>query len=71
MDIFFLIFRETYLNSYLVGEGLSGFIPSVAALIQGVGGNPECQNVTVTNNETDNTVNIGLPLSLCKVLDEL
>jgi hypothetical protein len=26
--------RETYLNSYLVGEGLSGFVPSIAALIQ-------------------------------------
>ena len=38
--------RDIYLNSYLVGEGLSGFVPAIAALIQGVGGNPECGNVT-------------------------
>ncbi|CAK1601442.1 unnamed protein product [Parnassius mnemosyne] len=35
-------FRDVYLATYLVGEGLSGFIPSVLALIQGVGGEPEC-----------------------------
>ena len=40
------VFKEIYLNSYLVGEGLSGFIPSLAALAQGVGGNPYCDNVT-------------------------
>ncbi|XP_033187175.1 solute carrier family 52, riboflavin transporter, member 3-A [Bombus vancouverensis nearcticus] len=39
-------YREIYLVSYLVGEGLSGFVPSVVALIQGVGGNPECLNNT-------------------------
>ncbi|XP_043254941.1 solute carrier family 52, riboflavin transporter, member 3-A [Colletes gigas] len=39
-------YREIYLVSYLVGEGLSGFVPSIVALIQGVGGNPECLNVT-------------------------
>ena len=40
------VFKEIYLNSYLVGEGLSGFIPSLAALAQGVGGNPYRDNVT-------------------------
>lgn len=35
-------FQEIYLITYLVGEGLSGFLPSILALIQGVGGNPEC-----------------------------
>jgi len=44
---FMAVFRDIYLNSYLVGEGLSGFVPSIAALAQGVGGNPECKNVTV------------------------
>ncbi|XP_076637417.1 solute carrier family 52, riboflavin transporter, member 3-A [Colletes latitarsis] len=39
-------YREIYLVSYLVGEGLSGFVPSIVALVQGVGGNPECLNVT-------------------------
>ena len=42
------IFRETYLNSYLVGEGMSGFLPALVALAQGVGGNPRCENVTKT-----------------------
>lgn len=35
-------FRDVYLATYLVGEGLSGFIPSILALIQGIGGEPEC-----------------------------
>lgn len=35
-------FKEIYLITYLVGEGLSGFLPSILTLIQGVGGNPEC-----------------------------
>ncbi|XP_014218429.1 riboflavin transporter 2-like [Copidosoma floridanum] len=39
-------YREIYLVSYLVGEGLSGFLPSIVALVQGVGGNAECRNVT-------------------------
>jgi len=44
---FMAVFRDIYLNSYLVGEGLSGFIPSIAALAQGVGGNAHCENVTM------------------------
>jgi len=46
------MFREVYLNSYLVGEGMSGFIPSIVALAQGVGGNPTCQNVTYPNGSS-------------------
>jgi riboflavin transporter 2 len=42
-------FQEIYLMSYFIGEGLSGFVPSIVALIQGVGGNPECRNVTGEN----------------------
>lgn len=40
-------FKEMYLITYLVGEGLSGFLPSLMTLIQGVGGNTVC----VTNPE--------------------
>lgn len=43
------LFRQIYLNSYLIGEGMSGFIPSIAALVQGVSGNPVCTNVTLDN----------------------
>lgn len=35
-------FREIYLVTYLCGQGLNGFLSSILALIQGVGGNPEC-----------------------------
>lgn len=35
-------FKGMYLISYLIGEGMSGFLPSIVALIQGVGGNAEC-----------------------------
>lgn len=35
-------FRDIYLITYLIGEGLSGFLPGVLALAQGVGGNDEC-----------------------------
>ncbi|XP_022130004.2 solute carrier family 52, riboflavin transporter, member 3-A isoform X1 [Pieris rapae] len=35
-------YRDMYLATYLIGEGLGGFTPSVLALIQGVGGEVEC-----------------------------
>lgn len=35
-------FRDIYLITYLIGEGLSGLLPGVLALIQGVGGNDQC-----------------------------
>ncbi|KAL7294685.1 hypothetical protein TKK_0011987 [Trichogramma kaykai] len=41
-------YREIYLVSYLVGEGLSGFLPSIVTLIQGVGPKPSCVNVTIS-----------------------
>ena len=46
-------FRQVYLTTYLIGEGLSGFLPSIFALIQGVGGNPSCRNTTVIVNGTE------------------
>ncbi|XP_036145760.1 solute carrier family 52, riboflavin transporter, member 3-A [Monomorium pharaonis] len=39
-------YREIYLVSYLVGEGLSGFVLSAVAMIQGVGSSTGCVNVT-------------------------
>ncbi|GBP80171.1 Riboflavin transporter 2 [Eumeta japonica] len=35
-------FRAAYLYTYLAGEGLSGFVPGALALVQGVGGEPNC-----------------------------
>lgn len=59
------VWREIYLPSYLVGEGLSGLLPALMALAQGVGGNAKCENVTKFN-ETLNfnyTVLEPVPLS--------
>ncbi|UYV82020.1 SLC52A3 [Cordylochernes scorpioides] len=39
-------FRKTYLMPLLIGEGLSGLLPGLVALVQGVGGNPQCVNKT-------------------------
>ncbi|XP_049815790.1 solute carrier family 52, riboflavin transporter, member 3-B-like [Schistocerca nitens] len=47
-------YKEMYLISYFVGEGLSGFLPSIVALVQGVGGNPICVNQTLTNSSNQN-----------------
>lgn len=41
-------FKEIYLVTYFIGEGLSGLLPSVVALIQGIGGSAECRLVNVT-----------------------
>lgn len=35
-------FRSIYLITYLIGEGLSGLLPGILGLIQGVGGNAQC-----------------------------
>uniref|UniRef100_A0A182JMD4 Riboflavin transporter n=1 Tax=Anopheles atroparvus TaxID=41427 RepID=A0A182JMD4_ANOAO len=43
-------FKDIYLITYLIGEGLSGFMPSIVALAQGVGGNAEC---ILVGNGTD------------------
>lgn len=45
-------YPQVYLISYMIGEGLSGFIPSIVSLIQGVGGNPSCVNTTSETGET-------------------
>ncbi|XP_073818127.1 riboflavin transporter isoform X2 [Musca autumnalis] len=47
-------FREIYLITYFVGEGLSGLLPSVVALIQGIGGASEC--ILVNQTETGEAV---------------
>lgn len=44
-------YPEIHLVSYLVGEGLSGFIPSIVSLVQGVG-ITNCINVTDAINAT-------------------
>ncbi|XP_019641795.1 PREDICTED: solute carrier family 52, riboflavin transporter, member 3-B-like [Branchiostoma belcheri] len=47
---FMAVFTSPYLNPYFIGEGMSGLVPSLVALGQGVGGNPDCQNVSFVNS---------------------
>lgn len=47
-------FKHMYLITYLIGEGLSGFLPSIVTLIQGVGGNAECRQLA--NSTAENPV---------------
>ncbi|GIY00486.1 solute carrier family 52, riboflavin transporter, member 3-B [Caerostris extrusa] len=42
-------FKEQYVISYLIGSGLSGPVPGLLAMAQGVGGYADCRNVTVSN----------------------
>lgn len=46
-------FREIYLVSYLLGQGLNGFLSSILTLIQGVG---ESDEKCIPNNSTDSHV---------------
>merc|ERR1712055_385719 len=55
------LFRSLYLNSYLIGEGMSGFVPSIAALTQGVSGNPVCTNMTLDNGTVVEEAVVGEP----------
>ncbi|XP_034193011.2 solute carrier family 52, riboflavin transporter, member 3-A [Osmia lignaria lignaria] len=44
-------FKENYLTSYFIGEGLSGVLPSIVALVQGIEDSSEC--TTFTNDTRD------------------
>ncbi|KAG8195539.1 hypothetical protein JTE90_019527 [Oedothorax gibbosus] len=50
-------FKSCYLTPYLVGEGLSGLVPSLVAIAQGIE-NPECINETLTSYSDDLKMNI-------------
>lgn len=53
-------FNSRYTSAYYFGQGLSGFIPSVAGLIQGIGSEPECVNKTIFSNNSS-TSNSSVP----------
>lgn len=48
---FMMRLHPQYLTTYFAGEGLSGLVPAVVALIQGVGV-VHCENVTLSSNTT-------------------
>lgn len=51
---FMNIFPSLFLTTYFIGEGLSGFIPSVFALIQGAS-DTNCKNVSHVDSTTNVT----------------
>ena len=47
------VYKVHYMTAFYIGEGLSGLIPGIVGLIQGVGSDPECKNVSfVVHNST-------------------
>ncbi|KAG8201590.1 hypothetical protein JTE90_011256 [Oedothorax gibbosus] len=48
-------FKEQYVVSYLIGSGLSGPIPGLLAIAQGVGGYADCRNVSTVNSTSNVT----------------
>lgn len=51
---FMKIFPTIFLTTYFIGEGLSGFLPSIFALIQGAS-DTTCVNVSAINETTNLT----------------
>ncbi|ESO01403.1 hypothetical protein HELRODRAFT_192329 [Helobdella robusta] len=43
-------YPSVYLSAFYFGQGLSGLLPGLIGLGQGLGGNPTCANVTVWNS---------------------
>ena len=46
---YFVNYPRQYITALYVGEGLSGFIPGIAGMIQGIGGESYCINETISN----------------------
>lgn len=58
---FMMRLRPQYLTTYFVGEGLSGLVPALVALVQGVGV-VHCQNTSLTdsfNKTLENSTMVG------------
>ncbi|XP_034384953.1 riboflavin transporter 2-like [Cyclopterus lumpus] len=53
---FMMQLRPQYLTTYFVGEGLSGLVPALVALIQGVGV-VHCQNATLADAASEIAIN--------------
>ncbi len=48
-------FKPQYITAFFIGEGMCQLIPSLISMLQGVGEDPTCMNVTQINyNETGN-----------------
>ena len=48
-------FKPQYMTAYYIGEGLSGLLPGLVGLIQGVGSEHHCINQTILINSSTNS----------------
>ncbi|XP_054620508.1 riboflavin transporter 2 [Dunckerocampus dactyliophorus] len=60
---FMMRLQRQYLTTYYIGEGVSGLLPAVVALIQGVGV-VHCVNGTQSQNQTHNATNFSTTVEL-------
>ena len=51
------IFKPQYMTAFYIGEGLSGLVPGLVGLVQGVGSDPECQNKSVIIHNATTGIN--------------
>ncbi len=47
------VFKLQYMSAFYIGEGMSGFLPAMVGLIQGIGSDPDCRNISTVVNGTD------------------
>ena len=54
------IFKPQYMTAYFIGEGLSGLIPGLVGLAQGLGGDAVCVNTStvIQNKTTGNNITV-------------
>ena len=46
-------FKPQYMTAFYIGEGMCGFLPAMVGLIQGLGSDPDCRNISsIITNET-------------------
>ncbi len=53
-------FKVQYMSAFYIGEGMSGFLPAMVGLIQGVGSDPDCRNISVGGGNDTNTTEYAL-----------
>ncbi|KAJ8303171.1 hypothetical protein KUTeg_019569 [Tegillarca granosa] len=58
---FMAVFKEQYMTAYFIGEGMSGLVPSLVALGQGVG-QMDCLNKSFVNSTTNDTTHQIVPV---------
>lgn len=71
---FMAAFPPRYITAFYIGEGLSGLVPGLASIVQGVSGRPTCVNRTKTVHSTTgvhNTMGVYNTTAVHDILTEL